>query len=101
MTRYGKAFRVSLILPLLKTVAPANSLRGLAQQKKRQAARSGAREEDVHYEASYADATSVACQATDASPRTQGGNASLFDGCKSGGHRRESSYADATIAAGR
>ncbi len=42
----------------------------------------------MHYEASYVDATSVARRAAGASPQTQGGNASLFDGGKSGGHRR-------------
>ena len=47
--------------------------------------------EDVHDEASYADATSVARRAAGASPHTQGGNASLFDGGKSGGHRRADS----------
>ena len=34
LMRYGKASRISLILPLFKTVALANSLRGLAQQRK-------------------------------------------------------------------
>jgi hypothetical protein len=32
--RYGKFSRITLILPLFKTVALANSLRGLAQQSK-------------------------------------------------------------------
>jgi hypothetical protein len=32
--RYGKASRIALILPLVKSVALTNSLRGLAQQRK-------------------------------------------------------------------
>ncbi len=50
-----------------------------------------AREEDVHHETSYADATSFARRAAGASLHKQGGNASLFDGGKSGGHRRADS----------
>ena len=34
LMRFGKASRISLILPLFKTVALANRLRGLAQQRK-------------------------------------------------------------------
>jgi hypothetical protein len=88
----------------LKTVALAKSLTGLAQQR-RQAACCGG-EEDVHHVASYADATrraprgklrrrNHARRAAGASPHTQGGNASLFDGGKSGVHRRADSRCSA------
>jgi hypothetical protein len=57
--RYCKGSRISLILPPFKTVALANSLRGLAQPRKASSLLRRRRGR-VHDEASYPDAAIAA-----------------------------------------